>query len=85
MDMSTWVICCAYDRTSGYEFRDVRLSGIPHKGDILRIRKDGVANETFLIEDVEHISDDKAPARIELYIRKVSFDIKTGKTTPVKE
>ena len=66
------IVCTALEDTSGHEFRDVCLLGVPNKGDLLFIEdnhtKEGGA--TFVIEEMVHRSI-HGVAALQLHIRRI--------------
>lgn len=67
------IYCFAFDRGSKYEYRQVRLLGIPHVGQILKLSRDGMEPRDFQIEAVQHIDCEGERAKLELYIRETQF------------
>jgi len=69
-ELPNQIVCTALENTSGREFRDICVLGVPHKGDLLFIEdnhtKEGGA--TFVIDEIVHRSI-HGVAALQLHIR----------------
>ena len=71
-ELPNQIVCTAREDTSGHEFRDVCVLGVPTKGDSLFIEDDHTkeGGATFVIEEIVHRSI-HGVAALQLHIRRI--------------
>ncbi|MBC2600573.1 hypothetical protein [Puniceicoccus vermicola] len=82
--MKETISYCVYDRTTGYEFRDVRFSVHPRRKEIVLIEKEGYTEdegEYYEIEDIVHRDHKGDDVRVSIFARKINYDISSGRST----
>ena len=71
-ELPNQIVCTALEETSGREYRDVCVLGVPNKGDLLFIEDNHTkeSGATFVIEEIVHRSI-HGVAALHLHIRRI--------------